>query len=836
MDGLWRDVKLGVRMLVQHPGFSLVAVLALALGIGGNAAIFTLINALLFRPRAYEQPERLVGVYSKSLVTPDAYRAFSYPNYADLRDRTQAFSGLLAHNLAMVGVAEDGTTRRALADIVSANYFSTLGVELFQGRPFLPGEEAPGSSVPVAIVSHQYWQRAGHDPNLVGSKLEVNGRTFTVVGIAPRGFSGTTVVFGPELWLPLGMFEALSNDFDGERRPLAERDHHCLVVAGRLRPGSSVGAAEAELAVLATNLRTAFPEVNRDQTLTVASLSRVSTSTAPARDHELSTVAVLLMSMAGVVLLIACLNLANMLLARNTGRRKEFAIRLAIGGGRGQVVRQLLIEGFVLSLAGGLVGSLLAFAANRLLLSSLTAMLPIPIVFPLVPDVRTFAALFGFCAVSTLLFGLGPAWQLARPGLSNGLREIGGQSAATRRLNRAFAPRNLLVVGQLALSMVLLTAAGLFVRGALEAARPDLGFPIERGVIVEFDAGLAGYDETVGRELYRRVVERLGALPGVESASLAATVPFGMVSLGDRVTRAEASAQEEASGARGAQLNIVGADYFRALGVGLLRGRRFSAAEEEAASAAPVAIVDRRLAELLWPGEDALGRRLRLARRAGADLEIVGIAPDLHQHLFEGQDRGAIFLPLGGNYQSNMHVQLRTVALASGRARALLELVRSEIRGIDARLPILGIRTLDGQLDASIELWLLRTAGRLFAAFGLLALLLAAVGAYGVRAYAVGQRAREIGIRMALGADERRTVRLVLGEGLRLILFGLGTGVALALAVARLLSSLLYRVSAVDPMVFVAAPSLLAAVIGLACYLPARRAARVDPAVVLRCE
>jgi len=837
MGALRQDLRFAVRVLTKNPGFSLVAVLVLTLGIGGNAAVFSLVDTLLFRPIALSEPQRLMGVYSRSEVSPDDYRPFSYPNYVDLRQRATVFSGLAAHNLSMVGLAEGDSTRRTFADVVSSNYFATLGAEIRNGRGFRPEEEEPDSEIAVAVVSDTLWRRHGSDPKLLGSTIRINGRAFAVVGIAPPGFSGTTALFSPEVWLPLGVYRSVINDFQDARRPLTDRENHCLILIGRLGPGVTREAANAELAVVASNLRNSFPQANADQTFHVAPLSRHSISTSPRGDGEVTTISVLLLAMSGIVLLVACLNLANMLLARGTARRREFAVRMAIGGGRLQLVRQLLVEGLLLSLVGGATGALFAYAGNRILLASLTRLLPIQILFPLAPDLRILLALLGFCVVGTLLFGLGPALQLVRPAIVQGLRDGGEGDRPRRRLRGLLAGRNLLVVGQLVLSMVLLTAAGLFVRGALAAAHPQLGFPVDRGVLVELDASLAGYDQATARQLYRRVVERLESLPGVESASLAATVPFGMVTHGDRIVPAEsgpAAEDDRNPAARSAELNVVGFDYFHSLGLALKRGRGFSRAEEESPDAPPVAVVDEVLAERLWPGESAVGRRVRLRRRPGSEYEIVGVAPAIRTHLFAGSPEGMIYVPLGRNFQSDIHVQLRTAALSGERRQALLADIRRQLRAIDPNLPVLGLRTLAGQLDDSSELWIVRTGGTLFSIFGGLALFLSAVGAYGVRSYSVGRRTREIGVRMALGGSPRQALAMVLREGLGLAAVGLGIGLALGLAIARLLSGLLYEVSPGDPLVFVTAPLVLALVVTLACYLPARRAARIEPMVALR--
>ncbi len=840
MAGLRQDFRFGARILKRYPAFSLVAILVLTLGIGGISAIFTLVNTLTLKPRVLSEPDRLLGVYSKSLTRPDAYRAFSYPNYLDLKAKAgeAGLSSLMAHNLAMVGLSEGETVRRTFADIVSANYFETLGVALERGRVFSLAEEQPGSAIPVAIVGYAYWQKSGADPKVLGSTLRINSRPFTVIGIAPRGFQGRSALLGPEVWLPLGMHEAVTNDFDGPKQPLAARDHHVLMLIGRLANAIERDVAEARLAAVATNLRVAYPAEMEDQTIALAPLSRVSISTSPSSDAPLATVSILLLAMAGIVLTISCLNLANMLLARGTARRREFAVRLAVGGGRGQIVRQLLVEGLILSLIGGIAGALLAYGGNRLLVSSLTAMMPFPLSLSVAPDVRTVAALFGFCLLSTLLFGLGPALQLARAGVVAGLKDATGVSRGSGRLRGALAPRNLLVVGQLALSMVLLAAAGLFVRGARAAAHPELGYPIERSILVEVDASLAGFDESSARSVYARALERLRALPGVSSASYSATVPFGMVSLGDRVGAAgklDRGVDPTESNARGAGTNVIGADYFESLGLALRSGRAFTVSEEESAEAPPVAIIDQTLAEAIWPGESALGHQIEVVDQPNRVYEVVGVVPAVQNHLFE-RDGGQLYLPFGRHFQSSLHFHLRTTALEPSEEQALLATIRRELRALDERLPVLGVTTLEGQLEQSIELWTIRIAGKLFAIFGTLALFIAAVGAYGLRAYAVGQRTREIGLRMALGATPRDTLDLILREGLSLTLVGLGIGLVLAFGVARLLSGVLYEVSAADPVVFSVTPLVLIAAITLACWVPARRAARVEPMVALRDE
>jgi predicted permease len=609
MQNLWQDWRCGARLIARNPGFAGLAVLVLALGIGANTAIFTLINNLILRPAPFDQPEQLLGCFSKNTKTPNSYREFSYPNYVDIRDGNSVFTDLMAHSIAMIGIKDGDITHRGISEIVSSNYFKTLGVTLWRGRTFTEAEEKPGAAIPVIIVSYEYWRRAGQDPDLVGKVLWINGRANTVVGIAREGFTGRTVVAASGVWLPLGMYEAAINDFDGVRRPLADRDNHCVFLVGRLKPGITPAESDSRLAVLAAQLEKAYPRENENQTIITHRLTRFSLSTQPRDESELTGVSILLGCMAGLVLLIACFNLANMMLARGTARRKEFAVRLALGCGRRRILSQLLTEGFILSLLGAAAGLLLAIWGTRLLVYSLNSVSPIFISLHTEPDIRVFAAMLGFCVFSTIIFSFGPAWKAAKPDVVASLKECTGEVASVVKRRGLFSSRNLLVVGQLALSLTLLTAAGLFVRGALKAGNIDPGFSLKNGVLVELDAGLAGYGEAQGRAVYRRVQESLSALPGVESVSPAATVPFGMVSLGRTLLKAENATRDRPEArsqiqSASARFNIVGADYFRTLGVRLLRGRPFSAAEEVPGAMAPVAIIDESAAKKLWPNQD----------------------------------------------------------------------------------------------------------------------------------------------------------------------------------------------------------------------------------------
>jgi len=844
MGNLIRDLRHGLRTLVNRPAFTATAVIVLALGIGANTAIFSLVNAFLLKPLLIQKPEELVGCYSRNVHKPDDYRAFSYPYYVDLRDNNSVFSSLMAHNMAMVGVSEGDTTRRVFADLISANYFSMFGVPLFRGRTFTAEEEKPGSPAEVAIVSYPFWKRAGSDPDFVGKTIRVNSRVLTVIGIAPEGFTGTTALLSPDLYMPLSLHDTMNNNFEGVGRSLAARDDYALILVGRLRPGLTMKAADSQLAGIASGLENAYPAENKDQTLIVRPLSRMSISTNPTANDELWKPAILLLSMASVVMLIASLNVANMMLARGSARRKEIAIRLALGGARNQIVRQLVTEAFLLALAGGAAGLAVAYWSTDALVRSLAHLAPLDLIYSAGPDYRVLAATMGFCALSTLLFGLGPAWNLSRPNVVSGLKDGEHEDVASGTRLRLFSRRNVLVMSQVALSLVLLTSAGLFIRSAQQAAGVDPGFRLNDGVVIEVDPSLAGYNDARGRQVFTALADRLASLPGVQSTSIAGTVPFGMVSLGRGIQRAsdpppttiDPSAKSSVVSTR---FNIVSKDYFKTLEIPILRGRTFTPAESTPGGASAAAIIDKRAAERLWPKEDAIGKHIRMVMAEGTktqDAQIVGVVGNIRDNIFGDAGELHLYVPFGQEYQADSHIHLRlTPQGREGEARSL-EAIRKEIRNFDNRLPVLSFKTLHEHVESSAELWIARTGARMFTMFGGVAVLLAMVGLYGVRAYTVSRRTREIGIRMALGANAGDTLRMILREGLIVTALGAGTGLLLSLGVGRLLASLLYQVSGTDPLVFIAAPALLAVISLLACYLPARRAAHVDPMVALRYE
>ncbi|HTL66228.1 MAG TPA: ADOP family duplicated permease [Lacunisphaera sp.] len=866
MNSLLQDLRLSFRLLAKSPGFTATAIVVLALGIGVNTAIFSVVHAMVYSARPFPNPQEVVQLYTQDKKKPTDYRLFSYPVYRELREQRGQFTGILAHNLSMVGIGEGADARRTFAAIVSSNYFDVLGVKLARGRPFSLAEEAPGSARPVAIASYIYWKKTGFDPGLVGSTIRVNERPFTVIGIAPENFTGTMMLFGPELYFPLGMYDQLTNDFQAEaRRTLERRDAYNLFLVGRLAPGASPESAKAALATYAASLEKAFPVEQKDQTFTLGRLPRLSTNTNPQSENQLGLIGLLLLGMTAVVLLIACLNLASLLLARGAARRKEFAIRLALGGGRARIVRQLLTEGLVLSLAGGLGGLVLALWSSNLLMGSMASLVPVTLFFSGTANPAILAATLGFCAIATIFFALGPALKFSRGDVLGDLKEQAGEDTRPRR---RWLPRNPLVVAQIALSLGLLTCAGLFVRGAAKAGGADIGFHADDTIIVEADASLGGYDQTRSRQIYRNVSDRLAALPGVQSASIASTVPFGMISLNRPVQRAGLHPAKDAKPATAAEglaydsrWNSIGADYFATLGLPILRGRAFTKAETENAGGPAVAIISENLARNLWPDGDALGQRIQYADRnaaraadsdgsaAGASdhvaatkddtktIEVVGIVPDITTSLFSKKNREyAIYVPFGQGFQSNVQFHVRTAANTAAVATALIDVVRREVREAAPGVPVFKVRTFRQHLAASADLWITRIGATLFSVFGGLALALAAVGLYGVKAYSVARRIREIGIRMALGAQPGRVQAMILREGLAMTLTGAVLGLLLALGLGRICAGLLYEVSPMDPLAFAVAPAVLLATALLACWVPARKATKVSPLSALRAE
>ncbi len=832
LERVWRDFRYAIRSLRNKPGFAAAAVLVLALGIGANSAVFSLVDAFLLKPLAIAHPEQLTGLYSRDTKHPDAYRGFSYPNYVDIRDDNPVFSRLMAHDLIMVGIKDGDNTRRTFADIVSANYFSTLGVSLLKGRAFSPEEEKPGADLTV-IVSYPFWKKAGEDPRLLGKQVRINGHLFTVIAITRQGFTGMTALVSPELFVPLGTYNLVMNDFESHGKPLNARDNNALILVGRLREGVTPSAADRMLPVVGSRLEKAFPAENKNQTLFVHSLSRMNVSTGPTDDTGMRIPAILLMSLAAVVLLIACLNLANMMMAKGAARRKEIAIRLAIGGGRRRIVQQLVTESLVVAILGGAAGLFVESWSTTLLFKSLAGVAPLELVYDPSPDARVLAATLTFCALSAIVFGLFPAWKLSKPDTWLDLKENSGEDSAGR-VRGLFSRGNVLVMAQLSLSLMMLTAAGLFIFSARRAANIDPGFSLDHQLLAEMDASLNNYGEMRGRQIYNDILERLARIPGVQSVAMAAAVPFGNLSLGTDVQSAHAGTGHPVF----ARFNIVTNDYFHTLGIPLLRGRSFTRPENSPTTKSHVVVIDATAAAKLFPGGNPLGKQIRLDDAGDGKpgiCEVVGVVGKTRDHLFGDTAELHVYVPFGQQYQGDMQIHLKVAGGPEAEAR-LLKRIRREIRNADERLPLLSLTSMREHLESGIEIWVVRTGARVLEIFGAVALLLAVIGLYAVNAYTVARRTREIGIRMAIGADASSTRRMILGQGLRVTAVGVGVGLLLAIGLSRLLAGFLYGVGGFDPIVLLSAPVILTVVALAACYLPARRASRIDPMIALRYE
>lgn len=857
MTPFLQDLRYGVRLLFRHRGFTVIAALVLAFGIGANTAVFSLINAMVLKPRAGAPDHELAGVYSRDRTQADTYRAFSYPNYADLRERSELFASLAAHNYSLLGLTEGDTTRRVFADVITANYFDTFGVPLHRGRAFTVDEERPGANVPVAILSYGMWQRLGGTDEVVGQTVKLNGRPFTVVGVAPRGFGGSMVIVTPELFVPTGVYDSISNDFLREGLPasLADRRHHSLILVARLKPGTTIESVRPALENVSSQLEQAYPGENQNQSLLMAPLSRLSVSPTPQTDDEIGMLAVLLFSMSGLVLLVASFNLANMLFARGSSRQKEFAIRLAIGGTRFRIVRQLLAENLVLATLGGMVATLVAWWATRALTMSLAPQLPMNIQLETAPDVRVLAATMGICIVSALLFGLGPAWRHARTDAVPELKDHAGEMGGRRRSR--FSTRNVLVMGQLALSLVTLTAAGMFIRAATESAVADPGFTFERGLMVSVDPSLSGRTREESREIYTRALARLRTMPGVVSASAGSIMPFGEFTstrevqkpgrplrkgAGGDVSIGASSRDDDAiEGLFDSISTSIGADYFATMGLPVLHGREFTASEELTAGGERVAIIDETLAMKLFGTANAVGQTVQWQSggRGGTDTmtaRVVGVvAPSRHQ-LLEREPWPHIYTTAGQDFQSSMFLHARTSAGSADAENAMLPQVRQMLREVDANLPVIALETRPMFRDRNLLLWVLNSGARIFLTFGLLALFMTIVGVYGVKSYVVARRTREIGIRVALGASRRDVVRLILRDGFVTAGIGLAAGLLLSIVAGSAIRSLLLGNGQFDVVVIGGAMLALTAAALVAGWLPARRATKVPATIALRSE
>ncbi len=799
MNALLQDLRYAARSLRKNPGFSTVAVLTLALGIGATVAIFSVVDATVLRPLPFTDPARLLRVWE---TTPDGDDfSISELNYVDFREQNRSFVEMAAYKQAMVSLTGDGEPERLEAMAVTHTLFPLLGATPALGRTFLPDEDQPGGDNRVAVLSHELWQRRfGGDPAVIGQTVTLDGESFAVTGVMRPGFDFP----GAELWIPLA---------PGTNR---DRGDHWLGAIGRLAPGASIERARADLGGISRRMGEQHPHL-------AGWGVRLATFPAWLVDPQFRRTAYVLFGAVGFLLLMACANLANLLFARGTTRRAEIAVRSALGAGRARVVRQLLTESVLLALLGATVGLLGAFWAVQ----ALQALEPasIPRLGEVGIDGRVLAFTLGVSLLTSLVFGLAPAMRASSTDLSEALRQ-GGRGGTPGRHRRV---RDALVVSQVALAMVLLVGAGLLIRSFLELRSIDPGFDAERVLAVSLELPQTGYAEPWRRGVfYRDVIDRLETLPGVTAVGATMIDPFGGWNLMNDVTPAERAAETGSSWYMQAGWRAATPGFFRAMNIPLLSGRLFS--EDDPWDGPRVTVITQSLARQLWPDEDAVGKRLFWGGTDGEPFTVVGVAGDYRDVQLEADPPPIMFIPHDQLPMPGMTLMIRTAADPAGIAGA----VRLQIRAMDPNLPIPEIRPLERNLAGAVAGPRFRTL--LLGFFAAVALLLAAVGIYGVMAFSVSRRTRELGLRLALGARPEAVLNMVMRRGVVLALLGITLGAAGAFALTRFLDSLLYDTAPTDLATFAAVSLLLATAALLASYIPARRAMRVDPMVALRSE
>ncbi len=829
LTDLLQDLRYGVRILTKQPGFTAIAVLALAFGIGVNTAILSVVNGFILRPLPVEKPVELIAVYWGKKMDAQVWGKFSYANYEDLRQQHESFSDLCAWMGVSAGISagdsrNESDNERAeviWGELVSGNYFDVMGVQPLLGRSFLPEEDRTPNARPVVVLSQPLWQqRFSADPGVVGQTIYLNGQPFTVIGIMPESFLGSEFYLRKAFWVPLMMAQKFGRRTGWE----TERNEAIFKVFGRLKPGLTTAQAEVDLNLVVDSLADRYPKENAD--------TKVQLRTELEGRYEETTRAigyagVLALCVAGLVLLLACANVANLMLARASTRAKEIGIRLALGAGRGRIVRQLLTESLLLALLGGVLGWALAYRAADLILTVFPPV-PYPISLDFAPDGYVLKWMLAVSWLTGMIFGLAPALLASRTDL------VGVIKGATVRSSPDHAGWNVrsgLVVAQVTISIIVLVCAGLFIRSLSQARRTDPGFQTDNLVTMMINPSLLAYDDKETTERFLpELLRRLETQPGIRAAALTNEMPLmvGQLSRGPIVKEGELDPPPN----QGVSSNcsIITPKYFNTIQTPLIMGREFT--DRDVAGAPPVVIINEEFARRFYgSAENAMRKRFRFAEGTPL-MEIVGIAKDgRYRSLYEDRQM-YLFLPL---YQHpHKAMTLLISAQEAGALSMVLESARREIAQLDSRLPVVGIMMAEENL--SFAYWAPRVAAGIATTFGLLALGLAIMGLYGVMTYVVSQRTHEIGIRMALGARLGNVLGLIVSQGMRLVLIGLALGLAGAFALTRVLAGLLLGVGTTDSVTFVGVAILLLAVALLACYLPARRAAQVDPLVALRHE
>lgn len=819
MENLIKDIRYGVRMLTKNPGVTLVAVITLALGIGANTAIFSGVSAFLMRPLPVPNADELIRpmeIAEDRGVTDD----WSYPDFIDYRDQSTSFVGLSAEDMIQVAINAENQNDVIWGQVVSANYFDVLQVTPIMGRKFLPDEDKTIGGNPVVVLSHSFWQRRmTSDPNIVGKTIQLNNRAYQVIGVTPDYFSGSKWALSMDFWVPISMAEEL------RRNPgiLTERGSHWMTVVGRLKPGVSIDQASADVNAIAARLNQTYP-TERANTTQAKVMGEVD-----GRFEDMGGIfksaGAIAMAIVGLILLIACANVANLMLARAAARRKEIGIRLALGANRARLIRQLLTESLLLSIAGGALGLLLALWVSDLM----EGFIPV-LEYNVISD---FFAIDSSALIFTLIislgtglvFGLAPALQSSNPDVVPVLK--GDPEATQRGKRRAFGLRNVLVVAQVALSLVVLVCGGLFIKSFRKAQTMDPGFDNPKGLILSLSPQLIGYDEEQSRNFYKQLMERVSHVPGVESAAFTRLLPLSDSSNSNGPILKEGETLPPGSAGRNIMTTVISPGYFNTMQIQFIEGRDFD--NRDQLNTPRVVIVNQRMAQMLWPGESAVGKRIFIGEGSNP-REVIGVVKTGKYRALAEDPRPYFYYAMAQSRPGTMAMVIRP----SVDPRSLVGAIRHEVQTLDRRVPIFGVKTMDEH--KTFALWAPNMAASFSLAFGVVAILLSAVGLYSVMAYIVSQRTREVGIRMALGANRADVMKLITRQGMRLAAVGVGIGLVLALALAKVLSSLLIGVSGYDVPMFLLVPVLLGVVALLACYLPARRATKVDPLVALRYE
>ncbi len=807
MDSLLLDLAYSLRRLLKTPGFTLLAITTLALAIGANTTVFSMLNALILRPLPVDHPNELVFLAGSKMQNQ------SFPNYRDFRDRTKTLSGLVGCRIAVVALSHTGENARVWGYEATGNYFQVLGVHPLLGRFFEPAEDTKVGADPYVVLSYAAWRhRFAGDPAVVNKKVKINGLDYTVLGVAPSGFIGTELLYVPEFWVPMSM----EPQIEPGNNWLETRTTWDVWVIGSIKPDVSYAKAQSEFQSIAAQLIREHPKENDGMTVHFTQPGLVG----DALRGPITALAAIFMAVAGLVLLIACSNLASSLLARATDRSKETAIRLALGAGRLRILRQFLTEGFLLAAAGGAIGLLLAWWLTALVTSA-----GLPFDFPLnktlAIDWRVLLFTLAVSSSTVLLFGLIPALQAARPDLVPALKN----ETWSRRL-RGWELRDVFVAGQVALSVLLLVTSVLGVRSLKNALTVNVGFNPRHAASVSFELGDQGYSEAQGAQFQRRILEHVQSLPGIESASLSNTIPLSL-----DVSRTSLNAYGKPVPKRSDVLNAIyyyaGPAFFRTLQTPILRGREFT--WRDTPDSPKVAVINRATTDRLFPHEDALGRRIAQGSN-GPWFQVVGIVENGKYESLSDENQPVVFWPMLQQYQSSTTL----VARSHLSANQLIDTLRTAVRAMDSTMPLYDVATLEDHL--ALPLTPARLAASILAAFGFLALVLAAIGVYGAVAYAVARRTREIGIRVAIGATRSNVVSLVVHRTAVVLIIGTLLGTAAALAVGKFVSAILYGVSPKDPSTYALAILLMAVVAAVACLVPAKRALTVDAASALRNE